>query len=314
MKIAFLMVLISTIVQSSEVDSFTHRYNQLNDELEKISEKTEEHFDMALIEANQRGSCSEKRLYKSMRRQFRNHVQGKFNRWLAHTKDVQKNRTKFDQSIYADFKWHEAYTTAIKNIYKDTEADLIKVNGHLIGTDKFEHFFGRGYAYYVRYYRQKKSLEEVLKFGHRSERYILGANTTGIYSYGDLASNFIGMRFWNHLLQKNDDILGKEHNLGPLVLCQNGRWVKNKLERKYVIDWTKYINAGWDEGNNCAKFRIKSLSQKVTNKIHALNEQNPGLQFSCPIEPEKLQDAWTFYGDIISPWIFNPGGHDYILK
>lgn len=313
-KIALLLLAVATTINASEVDSFTNRYDPLKDVLEEISVKTEEHFDLALLDANKRGKCSEKRLYKSMRAHFRNHVQGKFNRWLAKTNDVAKTRTKFSESVSAEFKWYEAYTTAIKGIYKDTEADLINLNGHLVGTDKLEHFFGRGYAYFDRYYKRGKSLEQVLKYGHRSERYFLGANTTGIYSYGDLASNFIGMRFWNHLLQKHDDILGKEHNLGPYVVCDNGKWVKNKKERRFVLDWTQYVNAGWDEGNNCSKFRIQSLYLKTLHRIDLLNQRGDGNNYTCPVQPEKLQEAWDFYGEVISPWIFNPQGHDYLIK
>jgi len=301
-------LLSSGISLASEVDSFTGRYQPLTDVSDYINQKTEEYFDQALAQANKRSGCSEKRLFKSLRKQFRNHVQGQFNRWMAHTHEFSKRPTVYSNSVYRDFKWHDAFTIAIKNIYKDTAADLINLNGHLIGTDKFEHFFGRGWAYYQKTYVQNKGVLASLKFGHNSERIFLGAQTTGIYSYGDLAANFMGMRFWNHILQKHDDVLGKKYNYGPYVVCQDNKWVKNKQERSSVIDWKKYVSAAWDEGNNCSKFRNKSLLNKVLSRIEKLEQASPDQRFKCPINPELIQQSFDDMAPY-SEWFINPWGH-----
>ena len=61
------------------------------------------------------------------------------------------------------------------------------------------------------------------------EYFNLGAYGTGVMSYGDLAANFNGMRFWNHILGKRKDILNQD--LGPYVKCKDRKWVVNKKDR-----------------------------------------------------------------------------------
>jgi hypothetical protein len=262
-------------------------------------------FQEALDDANQKSGCSEKRLYKNLRKRFRNHVQGEFNRWLAHTKELPKRPTNYSYSIYKEFKWYDSLALSVKSVYKDTAADVIQLGDVQIGTDKIEHFFGRGYVYYLKHYKQGKSIKDVLKFGHTSERYMLGGVTTGVYSYGDLAANFTGMRFWNHILQKGDDVFGQ--NLGPYVVCQQGKWRMNKGERKYLIDWSKYVTPAWDEANNCAMVRSEKLKNKMNEHLALLSKQD-GRPYTCPMQPElmaQLQEAW---GPLLSSYLLNLDG------
>ncbi|HAZ14906.1 MAG: hypothetical protein A2X86_21250 [Bdellovibrionales bacterium GWA2_49_15] len=307
MKILFILLLLQSVVVASEVDNFTSRYEPLPDSVEYLNQKTEEAFDQALLLVNEKKGCSEKNLYKGLRVYFRNHVQGKFNRWLAHTDEISKRPVNNSLSIYQDFKWYEAPTGALKNIYQDTVAEAIVVNGVQLGTDKFEHFFGRGYAYFHKLTRKKKSIEAVLKFGHRSEKYLLGSKTTGIYSYGDLAGNFHGMRFWNHLLAKTQDVLGPEYNQGPYVVCEKGQWQKKMVNNKFPFDWKNYVDASWDEGNNCSAFRTESLLKKVQKRVQLLEEKT-GLRHTCPVEPEAIsalkEKMFPF-----SKWFINSDGH-----
>ncbi|MBI2522603.1 MAG: hypothetical protein HYV97_19440 [Bdellovibrio sp.] len=303
-----LFLLQSLVVQGSEVDNFTGRYEPLDDSMEYLNQKIEEAFDQALLLANdEKKGCSEKLLYKSLRVYFRNHVQGKFNRWLAHTDEIAKRPVNNSRSIYTDFRWYEAPTAVLKDIYQDTTAEAIMVSGVQTGTDKFEHFFGRGYAYFKKLKGKHKKIKEVLRFGHYSEKYFLGAQTTGIYSYGDLAANFHGMRFWNHLQLKSQDILGPEYNQGPYVVCQAGKWQKKLVEGKFPFNWKNYIDLSWDEGNNCSAFRTKALLNKVKHRIQIL-ENRTGQRYSCPVDPEgisALKEKMFPY----SKWFINSDGH-----
>ena len=104
-----------------------------------------------------------------------------------------------------------------------------------IGSDKIEHFFGRGYVYFNKFYNKKKSIEKIHGYGYYLERYQLGATMTGVYSYADLVANFNGMRFWNHILQAESDILGED--LGPYVRCYEGKWEQIK-----DVNWLDYRN------------------------------------------------------------------------
>ena len=101
--------------------------------------------------------------------------------------------------------------------------------------------FGMGFTYFTKHYQKGKDIKDVLSYGIALEKTILGGNVfaTGVFSYGDLSANFNGMRFWNHVLQKNDDILGSEHNLGPYVTCSADKWqVNEKLSLIHISEPT----------------------------------------------------------------------------
>ncbi len=319
LKLILIGTLISSTVHSSEVDQFTDRYIHLADSFDIISKKAESLLDKALVKANKkkRHQCNEKRLYKSMRKYFRNHVQGKeFAQFVMHDDSIDRRPTILKESIYGDFTVIDAYTIALAKIYKDTAGSVINVGGIQIGTDKFEHFMGQGYIYFKKYYLKKShDLKALLQYGDLTERYLLGSKTTGVYSYGDLAANFTGMRFWNHLLQKNDDILGAEYNWGPYVVCTDGKWVKNKGDHKYTIDFNKYINVGWDEANNCAKFRKPSILKKVLDRITGLEVADKnGRNYYCPINSAAILEVKEMWGPVIGPQIINVEGHSYLKK
>ena len=48
----------------------------------------------------------------------------------------------------------------------------------------------------------KETLKHALMIGLKEEYGILGRLPTGVISFADLAADFNGMRFWNHVLQK----------------------------------------------------------------------------------------------------------------
>lgn len=89
--------------------------------------------------------------------------------------------------------------------------------------DKIGHFFAEGWAYFERTRDEGESLAQAMQWGSRQEAGKLGYATTGIYSFADLTANFNGWRFWNEILQSEDDPLqGPTPGLltGPYVACE----------------------------------------------------------------------------------------------
>src|SRR5690606_31300933 len=129
---------------------------------------------------------------------------------------------------------------------------IINLGGHKIGVDKLEHLFDRGYAYFEEHYLNKKGIEETLINGVWWEKALYGGKKwgTGVFSYGDLAANFNGMRFWNDILGKNRDVLGE--SIDPYILCHDNKWIQINQ-----VDITHYIDASYDEAINCSKFTTK---------------------------------------------------------
>ena len=318
-----LICLISFISFSyaSEIDNFTNRYKPLKDSAKVINQKTVQLFKESLDMANTPpelfgyfednfpsdfSSCNKQILYDKLRLHFKNHLFGKLTKFILKSPLVNRRPTNMKKSIYKDISFFESMVLAgPARFKKEVGGPIVRIGDSTVGADKFEHMFGRGWVYFRKFYKKNKTLEEVLKFGDRSERYMLGAKTTGVYSYGDMTANFNGMRFWNHVLNEHDDILGKKYNQGPYVKCIDDLWVMVKK-----IDWRNYIDDAFDESINCSKFDEDSMTKKVISRVKKLESRDrEGRRYMCPVDPEKLDSMYQKYFPI-SKWIINTSGHD----
>jgi hypothetical protein len=313
---------------SSEIDSFHGRFTELKDSTEPLNIKTNALFKNAIKRANEKEAklanrhgrrrnneendentepvfCSERILYKSMRKNFRNHYTGKLNPWIIKSDKIDKVVVPVEESIYQDFRWFEAYVPGLfARLFKDPSAMLLRVGDILVGNDKFEHFMGSGFEYFDTHYLQKKDIKEALKIGWKAETGLLGANTTGVMAYADMFANFTGMRFWNHVLAKNTDILGpeKENNPGPYIKCVDKKWVQVK-----EMNWTNYIQHAMDEGINCSKFKNQVMTDAVLSRLGLLEYQFY-KSYQCPMRPNELANAAVKY-EKWKVYLINTDGH-----
>jgi len=291
----------------SEIDSFSRRHEYLPDSKNIINLKVNFYLQEAINLANRKNDCKEKTLYRSIRKYFKNHYVDVFSDWLYHSEDVYRRTIYLKDSIYQDLNAIDSIILGGTGKLTEVAGSIININGHLIGTDKLEHLFGRGLVYYKRYYLKKQPIEKVMRFGAKTEKLWLGALTTGIYSYADLAANFSGLLFWNHLLKKYDDILPSKQYLGPYIICKNKQWKLNQF-----IDISNYIDSSFDEGINCSKFRTKKILTKVLNRIKGLEEKN-NVSLTCPIQRKSILNLKQKYGEY-AKYFINDEGHQVLNK
>ncbi|WP_127715994.1 hypothetical protein [Halobacteriovorax sp. HLS] len=304
-KVIVLLFCVISSVYASEVDSFLKRENKLKDSRDAINEKTHFFLKDSLNRANSKGKgCNEKVLYKSLRKNFRNHVFGQLTPWIIATDEIEKNVGLVRETIYADFRWFEAPIVGLLSKFiSDSTGHNIRFGQYYVGTDKFEHFLGTGFKYFTKKYKKGWSTEKVLNIGVKAEFGFMGATTTGVISYADMVANFNGMRFWNHILSENEDILGEE--FGPYVQCVDNKWVEAK-----PIDWLNYMDHAWDEGINCSKFRTKRLLKSVKKNLEKYSQET-GIELTCPLSVEKLDIAKLKYNEL-SETLINSEGHQSI--
>ena len=290
MKILIFISLFLSPLFASEVDSFHHRFDSLKDATDSINQYSNDLFDKVLEKSNNsENRCDENKLYKNLRKEFHNILSGSFNKYISNSIDIERIRIKTANSIYGDFTARDSVVLGFYSKYiTDPLATAINIHGHFVGTDKFEHFAGTGFVYFKNHYLHNKSIEETLNIGERAENGILGAYTTGVISYGDMSAEFNGMRFWNHILAKNPDILSV--NLGPYVECKNNQWIKVK-----PIDFSQYVDDAWDEGINCSKLRTKKMLEKVKASIMNLEEET-GRVYTCPMDNDASLKSIIKYG------------------
>ncbi len=307
-------------VSATEIDSFTRRSEFLPDLTDLLNQEVMMHLQKAVKHSNRisrkeylrtnypfRGKegtdyCNSDHLYARVRSKFARPLIGQLESFINRLPESRIRKLNFNQSIYKDFLFKESPTLAgTKRM-----GSLVRVGDHIIGADKFGHFFTEGWSYYRLAYTHELDLERALLFGKLTESLYYGASTTGVYSYADLAANFNGMRFWNALLGRHADALYPEQKQLPYIRCINKRW---EFVREFK--WSDYIDAAWDECVNYSLFRNKELLDKVLARIESLNVND--LEYCyCAEELQTIVDQLYEKYDGFEEHILNFSGHDIL--
>jgi len=194
---------------------------------------------------------------------------------------VERSYTPVGQSIYRGTPYQGGIVDTFVNL-----GPTVNVAGHHVGTDKLGHFFDMGWDLYGRTL-WGASIEDLLAQSRREETGLWGLWSTGIKSYGDIASNFDGYRFWKEFVEP-----------GPKQYfnCENGR-----LRQVREFRWSDYISAGWNEAINCNAYWNQSYSENVNRNTKEL-ETRFKRRYQCPIEPNQCEKLRAHY----SAWIPRP--------
>jgi len=90
-----------------------------------------------------------------------------------------------------------------------TISPTVRLYGSEFGTDKIAHLFQQGYSYHKIYNRAlaegatpDEATQKAVRWGQYTERTIYGTLVAGVYSNGDLAANFVGMKFYQGLTRE----------------------------------------------------------------------------------------------------------------
>ncbi|MBI4802363.1 MAG: hypothetical protein HY796_07545 [Elusimicrobia bacterium] len=323
---AVLLLASWTPAQAAEADHFTLDEGRVADITAEVNTLANEGLAQAIEDLNAGGTCddareSEERLYERLTCVFSNHKKGRLVQVIING-EVPRTVIPLKESVYSEWSIWNGFLLGRKGAAKSPLAlfPLIKIGDTTVGVDKLEHLFGMGLRYFKKRYFEERPLVSVLKGGIFKEKTFLGGNilATGVFSYADLAANFNGMRFWNHMLQKRDDALGARHNAGPYLFCREGKWVKNE-ERP--IDLRTYVDATMQESMNCSKFATAGGARKFRDALAALQTKDSNRVFSCPENPGLMDETAKKYeveiagdsrGTKVDHWIINREGNGQV--
>ncbi len=272
MVILLLCLIIIFQVGATEVDSFSLRYQKLEDSRWQLNKSVNNSIDDAVKKSNRDYQCNEKILYRYMKRKFNLFGWSKFEIEVVLDSEIPKHHAP-SVSIFEYFPFCGVKLPL-------TVAPLVKVGDVLVGADKFSHFFNEGWNYFKISELNKKGVKAALMAGERDERGFWGVMTTGVYSYADLVANYQGLRFWRNLVRGEF----------PIVKCVNENW---KVVRKF--DWLEYLDQGFDEGYNCSSFRSVAMEEAFKKRVLQL-EKETGREMSCPISIKKCSGLTKKYG------------------
>lgn len=294
-----ILCLISSLGFSAEVDQFTHRHLSLQDSSKVINQQINNYIRKSIATINDRSEgCHPEKLYKEMQKYLQNHINGEIVAFIEHESAIDKFITTPDDSIYREWTMWDGFILARPGASTSPLAmsPLIRVKDQVIGVDKLEHLFDRGYAYFKDHYLEKKSMEETLIDGIWWEKALYGGKKwgTGVFSYGDLAANFNGLRFWNDVLGNHRDVLGRQ--IKPYISCENNQWKQLNL-----VDISNYIDASYDEAINCSKFATSKTADKVMLQLNHLGIKH------CPLSSRQFEQLKHKYGPY-SRFILNSDG------
>ncbi|MCM2267823.1 MAG: hypothetical protein NDI60_08650 [Elusimicrobiales bacterium] len=312
--------------RAAEADHYTLEDAQVADITEEVNRLANEGLARAIEDLNTAGTCddsqaSEELLYDRLTDVFSNHKKGQLVLAIIDGK-IPRTVIPLKESIYSEWSIWNGFLLGRRGAAKSPLAlfPLIKIGDTIVGVDKLEHMFGMGQRYFKKHYFEGRPLVSVLNGGIFKEKTFLGGNmlATGVFSYADLSANFNGMRFWNHMLQKRDDVLGAQHNAGPYLTCSSGKWLKN-AERP--IDFRTYVDVTMQESMNCSKFATQGGVEKFQAALAELQNRNKSRTFSCPLDPSLLNQAARKYevtvaddstGSTLDHWFINRQGNQKV--
>lgn len=254
----------SPAIHAHEVDNYTSRNTLTRDALVVLDQRINKILQHAIHTANQESPdrCSHVGLRQEIVRWTGPDPIGVLEFWAVLTDEIQHTQEGVNESIYAGVSFRESMGMWVGGIGRS-----LRLNGHIVGTDKLGHFFMQGLSYFNRVDLEGANLDHVMQYEHHEDGY-WGLSTSGVMSYADMAANYQGYRFWHELYQGGH----------PYVRCAGGKhWVKARN-----FSWADYVNDAWDEAINCSEM-LPSIATRVEQNLKRM-----GL--SCPIDVKKCAE------------------------
>jgi hypothetical protein len=334
------LLLGSLSLSASEVDSFTHRDEmlQMENSLPKLNKFVQDRLKYAVDMANKKRRCKVKRLKKEVLKALSSTqpmyyptgplfipeqsygVHG----YLETAVDIgtdptgqyafEVRGTNRKLSIFRDLTLAES--PPVHKVVGKLVRVQYKRNGKIfnlaIGSDKFGHWISQGYEYHKKTKEDYKNrLHKALRHGEFIEATVLGLVTSGFYSYGDLAANLMGMVFWDHLIDEDQNAAGRRNNLlsilrpkGPYIKCKNDRWMINK---NHTFDFLDYISSSWDEAINFPVLYNRKMMDKIKRRIIEVQEKKD-TNLTPPMEVFYCDESIKFFQKKF------PGNHRAVVR
>ncbi len=323
-----LLSCVPTYTLAAEIDSVTARHVRLQNVVSDINSIINDRIAQAIDKANadrllvediggievetRRPDCDVDDLYTSLRQSiFQSYIVG----WGLKGYDIDLQfrellagktySLRLDDSIYRDINYLQGFSLNLKEL-----SDVTNINGHVIGLDKLGHFFAEGWRYFEISQEDEGDLQQAMDWGNEMEDGLFGTTTTGIFSYADLVANFNGWRFWNRvLLLESDPMMGFVERLFDRAYVSCDIQVFESIKQHRVVrawatnrrfDIGDYIDAAWNEGNNCNGYADPLIEEKVKRRVTEID-----ADFHCPVDAAACVKAKQSYG-VYAPALLHP--------
>jgi hypothetical protein len=186
-----------------------------------------------------------------------------------------------------------------------TISSTVKMYGSEFGTDKIAHIFQQGYTYYKSYKRNitkgKKEAEAIKKaidWGKLSERTFYGTLVSGVYSNGDLAANYAGMKFYQGLTRE----ISIGGNKKPsILLLRNGIWTYNETINLREMLFKPFVSDQLNEALNPSIFTkglgIRAFVRRTVRKQSCKQWKTKFPELSVRFLADTTQSLKLWHGE-----------------
>jgi len=156
-----------------------------------------------------------------------------------------------------------------------TLSPTVNLYGSEFGIDKIGHIFQQGYTYYEIYNgalvagaTPDEARGKAVEWGQTSEATIYGFWSSGVYSNGDLAANYAGMKFYQGLTQEKNT---RKKTHPPILVLKHGLWAFNDQVRMREVLLRPWISDHLNE----------ALNPSIFNKLLSLYVRRQVMSGSC---------------------------------
>ena len=282
------------VVLGTETDQFTTPRAALYDIGPELSRKV-----VAIIEADRTGREPEQILFEWV---GRNVFASRIVKWVKGIR-VAEAPVRFRPGVFSSI-----YRTTLSPVPASflIDAPTVRVHGYYVGTDKIDHFFqqGHGYAVLAAKYQaagtsEADAVAAVVARGVKQEHKYFGTLASGVYSNGDLAANYAGMKFYQNL--RHTVRIGETERPPMFERTAEGWRLRAGIDRDHLLE--PFLSNHLDESLNPSRYRFSRKSIRSTIR----NRCEPWSQFYADrldfVAPAAKSFATKWFGEEYGHWL-----------
>lgn len=158
---------------------------------------------------------------------------GAYAKWME-TAPIDRRPFAHREDIYGELTFFDAVILNLAG-----PCSTFRVNGVLLGSDKLDHFFDEGFAYWQRS-RFGTHPHRGVRYGTNRENSVFGLMTSRAFSYADLKANYDGYRFYLGLLGPGSVVrMGEDGCVYHTRSWDWGQWVDWRYDE--LLDPSVYV-------------------------------------------------------------------------
>jgi hypothetical protein len=289
---------------ATETDQFTTPTAPLQDIGPRLSRKVAE-----ILEADRTGDDPERILLRWVGRDV---IESRLSRW------VREIPTTDGPVLFRPNPFHSIYNKAMSPVPASFlfDSPTVHVHGYYMGTDKLDHFFQQGHKYFAIVMKSEakgmdpaEAVSLAVAHGVHQEHEYYGTLVSGVYSNGDLAANFAGMKFYlnlRHAVRIGDRVIE------PLLERTAEGWrLRRGVDPDHLLE--PYLSNHLDESLNPSRYRFsrRFIRAKVAQRCDAwsrfyadrLNLVHSALVNSALVNSASdTPSGPSFYRKSFDPW------------